>query len=831
MSVGTHEGGYTPFSFDVSTVVKPGWNQLLIRVVDPPMDEKENRARFPEWMYNEIPHGKQNWYVQTSGIWQPVVLQFRPALYIERVHVTPHLDGSVQIEVRLAGGEGAAAEPTTLAIIIRDEAGQEQFRQDIAVTGTGIQKVDGHVDQPHLWSPEQPALYSVEARLEGAQSEELRDRFGFRSFEARDGKLYLNGQPFYIRAALDQDFYPEGIYTPPSKQYLRDMMLKGKRLGLNLLRCHIKVPDPSYLEAADETGMLVWYEIPSWNDEHHFNPKAGERGEKIFAEMVDRDWNHPSIVIQSVINESWGADLKQPEQRRWLRAAYDRAKQLTAPLGRLIDDNSACCDNFHLKSDLEDFHQYFSIPDNTEKWDRWTAEFAGHPKWTFSAYGDADRSGKEPLILSEFGNWGLPNPPPKWPWWYGRDFGGRDVTRPAGVSDRFREYKFDPLFRDFKDLAEETQWHQYLSLKHEIENIRGHAPIQGYVITEFTDINWEVNGLMDMWRQPKIYARELSQIQQPDLLFSTVPKYNFRSGEAIELPLQISHYSANELTGALVLWRTDTGERGEFTIPAPISSGSVAPLNSIKFRAPITQKPYRDHVWIEARDTNGALLAENSYEFFIFPQSHRAVDVKVSMHDPSDRRKGLGNSLKKAGYISWADSNSDSTALLISAHYDANVQDHLQRGGRVLLLLDSADGLPKNASLKLLPREGSDLDGNWVTNFNWVRNNAAPFDAVAFTRILGFESSQVTPHFVIDGVPNADYNEVLSGIFYGWLNRNAALAVQANSASGKLFATTFRFDAYGTDPYATFLLDSIIRYVASQQFSPKLSVNFTVGTP
>src|ERR1700736_3301652 len=136
-SVGTHEGGYTPFQFDISAAVHPGRNQVLVRVVDPPMDEKENRARFPEWMYDEIPHGKQNWYVQTSGIWQPVVLQFRPATYIERVHVTTHVDGEFQIAVRLAGLKTSANLPADLTIIIRDEAGKEEFRQTVTPNGSG----------------------------------------------------------------------------------------------------------------------------------------------------------------------------------------------------------------------------------------------------------------------------------------------------------------------------------------------------------------------------------------------------------------------------------------------------------------------------------------------------------------------------------------------------------------------------------------------------------------------------------------------------------------------------------------------------------------------
>src|SRR3954468_2989325 len=121
-SVGTHEGGYTPFSFEITNLIQPGMNKIVIHVIDPPMDEVQNRALFPEMMYNEIPHGKQNWYVQNSGIWQGVRLELCPCIYIERLDVTPGVDGEFEIEARLAGvglnsGSGYIAADTELHAI------------------------------------------------------------------------------------------------------------------------------------------------------------------------------------------------------------------------------------------------------------------------------------------------------------------------------------------------------------------------------------------------------------------------------------------------------------------------------------------------------------------------------------------------------------------------------------------------------------------------------------------------------------------------------------------------------------------------------------------
>jgi len=828
--IGAHEGGYTPFEFDVTDALKVGANQLVVRVIDPPMDEREGKARFPEMLYNEIPHGKQNWYVQTGGIWQDVTLDLHPSLYVKHVHIMPNINGEVSVEVQLAGQEQVS--PSPIEVSVRNADGKVEF----TTGGGGILIVDprthqpaprvfqGRVNSPKLWSPDSPTLYTVEVTVNGIGRDSKTERFGFRSFEARDGKFYLNGEPFYMIAALDQDFYPEGIYTPPSEEFVRDEMLKGKRMGLNVLRCHIKIPDPVYLKVADEVGMLVWYEIPSWNDVNHFTAKAALRGEQTFAEQVARDWNHPSIVIQSVINESWGADLKQSDQRQWLRAAYDRAKKLTAPLNRLIVDNSACCNNFHLKTDIADFHQYFSIPDNHENWDKWVKDFAARPKWIFSSHGDAQPTGREPLVVSEFGNWGLPKLPKDLPWWFGRDFAGRDVTRPAGVLERFRQYKLDSLFSDFDALAEETERHQFISLKHEIEEMRRHDSIQGYVITEFTDINWEANGLMDMYRNPKIYAAELAKIQQPDVILARTPKTNYTSGERIHIDTLLSHYSNKELSGARVAWKITSGASGHFEVGKSIARASVEALAPVSFVAPDVDKPRREQFFIEVRARDNSLIAENSYDLFIFPKLAPAQKTALILHDPTGSN-ALAGKLASAGYTVSADANinnAGSKKLMVATVYDDAVERHLRGGGRVIVLANSKEALPARLSFKVTPRAGSDLDGNWVTNFNWIKRDAAPFREVAFAPILGFESTATVPQYVIQNVRADDYADVMSGIFYGWLNNNAALAMQMRVGEGKAFITTFRFDAYGSDPYATRLLDAMIRYASGNNFAPKL---------
>jgi Glycosyl hydrolases family 2, sugar binding domain/Glycosyl hydrolases family 2/Glycosyl hydrolases family 2, TIM barrel domain len=808
---GVHDGGYLPFEFDITSLVRAGENQIAVRVVDASARLKEVEGI----RYAEVPHGKQNWYVETSGLWQSVELDIRPQSYLDTTHVTADALGNFKIRIPVLNppATGESGPHLTLGAEMLDAAGEIvwQGRHELNLN-EGFYEFSGKLSSPDLWSTSHPALYSLRIKLSSGDEQTV--RFGFRTFEARGGKFYLNGQPIYLRGALDQAFYPKTVYTPPSLDELRQEMREAKSLGLNLLRCHIKVPDPRYLEAADEEGVLVWYEIPNWDK---LTADSESRALETLRGMAERDWNHPSIIIVSLVNESWGVDLKSPGDRQWLKYAYQQAKKIVP--GWLVDDNSACCDNFHLTTDIADFHQYNAIPDHAGDFDRLVGDFATRPRWLFSPYGDAAPKGGEPLMLSEFGNWGLPRLHHPQPWWFTREYKEKEITLPEGVEKRFADYGFGSLFPDFDALAEATQQAQYRALHYEIASLRRHTEIQGYVITEFTDINWESNGLLDFWRQPKVYGDTFHKIQQDDLVVVRADQRNFTAGDRAAAQVYFSYYSGDSLAGAKVAWEVEGTElAGSFDLPA-VAPATSAKVGEIHFAAPAVTAPAHDVLKVRVTSGNKT-LSEDSLSFYFYASKTLELPPPVSFHDPEGRLRRLVNEMHERGY--QAPSGRESFPVLISSAWDAETQRALRDGGIVILV--ASDAMTLAPGLEVVPRSEDDLSGNWISSFLWIRKDHAPFKSVGFATLPGFEMQAVTPNVVLKGVPPEHFDDVLSGFFYGRIRPNVATLAQANYGKGKLLISTFAVaTTYGTDPYATYLLDALMNYAVSG-FTPRYRI-------
>lgn len=776
--VGTHEGGYTNFSFDISDYLSQGENEILLRVNDPQTNE-EGTENISYW---HIPHGKQSWYVQNSGIWQSVELQIKESIFVEYVQITTKNSGVFTISGLL---NSTPEHQKNLSIKIRSPENKDIFEQKIKIVERQF-SFEGEIQNPLLWGFDEPNLYTVIANI---GNDIYEDRFGFREFIKENGKFYLNGKPFYMISALDQNFYPETIYSSPSKDYIRDEMIKAKELGINTLRCHIKIPERAYLEIADELGLLVWYEIPNWDV---FHESVKSRARFTFDRTLQRDWNNPSLVVLSLINESWGIDLTEGDQRKWLLDEFNYAKENA--IGRLIVDNSACWGNFHIKSDINDYHIYWAFPENHKKFSEQVREINTRPNWLYSEYGDSEETGDEVLMISEFGNWGLPKLPTQKPFWFSRPFYDDWITLPEGVEDRFYDYKYDRIFENYDALAEESQFVQAKALKFEIEEIRLAENIQGYCVTEFTDLNWEVNGLLDMWRNFKLNKEILQTIQKPDVLISRADKINYTSGERIHIELFFSYYSGEKLSDLKLKWKAMNYDAGEFRINESIQLASVQKLEEVEFSINEIDSPQKIKIDFELH-SDSEKIAENFTEIFVYPKT-------------------------KAAPIS--------DNILITSEIDEEILRQIETGKTVLCLAKNDKAIPEFFPFKIVSREGDWLDGNWASSLNWYSPDHPIFNGLEFQKSFGLEAFNILPGYVISDIPQSQFDAVPSGLFIAWVYLNSGYIAEYKYGNGKILITTFDLSNQ-TDPYSSNLYSNLITYMNSTAFNPIHELNLTPG--
>ena len=273
--IGEHEGGYTAFAVDAADAVRWGAaNELVVEVENPlnaigdyPAFAAERvldaEALTPDLPLSEIPHGKQTWYSSQSGLWQSVRAERVGACHIDALVVFPDVPGErAMVRWRVLGDRADAR----LELRVLGPDGREVGTME-ADLGPAEGETSVAVPEPVLWGIGAPNLYRLEARilLAGREQDRLTTRFGMREVGVRDGAVTLNGEPVYLLGVLDQDLYPDTISTPPSRAYLDEQLRRVRELGFNILRCHITVPEPASLDAADAAGMLVGCELPNWS--------------------------------------------------------------------------------------------------------------------------------------------------------------------------------------------------------------------------------------------------------------------------------------------------------------------------------------------------------------------------------------------------------------------------------------------------------------------------------------------------------------------------------------------------------------------------------------
>ena len=395
--LGTHQGGYTPFSFELTDHLKYGQSQKLVVRAD------DKRRDFTLY-------GKQG-YGNARGIWQTVYVEARGKEYVDAIHFSPDVDKSMATATVYLPTE--AKEDIKLSVSLKN-AIAPIVKEVIIPKGKNKLVFSVEIPQPHLWSLSDPYLYDVEVIL---GDDIVKTYFGMRKISVVNlpgtefPYIALNNEPIYLQLTLDQSYHPQGFYTFPSDEFMRKEIELAKSIGLNGIRPHIKVEIPRKLYWADKLGILVMADLPnSWGDP---DAKMQQEAEGTFRNMVKRDYNHPSIFSWILFNETWGLRTHQeengkkignylPETQKWVASMYYLAKSLDPT--RLVEDNSICCGAGHTQTDINSFHDYlpgWAWEDHLKKLTE--SSFEG----SSFQFENGFTQGKQPKINSECGNvWG-----------------------------------------------------------------------------------------------------------------------------------------------------------------------------------------------------------------------------------------------------------------------------------------------------------------------------------------------------------------------------------------------------------------------------------------
>lgn len=506
--VGGHRGGHVPFDIDLTDAfAEKATQRITLRVYDSAYDLTQ-------------PRGKQYWgaqpesifYTPSGGIWQNVWLEAVPFVRIGdsshgtvlrsndidsgKLHANIKILGrpaghnySVELEISLKGAHVTRTERVELpreSDLVSLEADMVVSEDAKAKLGeTLFESFDDVRNGVVLWSPDDPTLYDVVIRLYDGLStlvDTIHTTTGMRSLSWDDGLFRINNRPHFQALFLDQGYWLDTFMTPPSSEALKTDIELAQKMGFNGCRKHQKVEDPIFHYWADRLGFLVWGEMAN---AYAFSAEYVERFDQEWREAVLRDINHPSVVAWTPVNESWAyTDLANNQSHRdHIKSLYYATKVLDPT--RPINDN---CGWEHVQTDLTTFHDYSDADALT--------------KTCASLEGILGPKANRPMFLSAINNTPGSSHRETAPV-ICTEFGGINIAREAAGSDTQRDWGYTTA-TDPKDLLKR--------IEKMMTGIANPGLIGGFVYTQLTDIEQEVNGLYTPDRKPKVDADAIRQI-------------------------------------------------------------------------------------------------------------------------------------------------------------------------------------------------------------------------------------------------------------------------------------------------------------------------------
>ena len=465
----SHRGGFSPFTVDITKFVEEGENVIVVRCYDP--------------LDPTIPRGKQSWlndpfacwYSPNSGIWQSVWIDFVGEDSLEDFSITPDIDtNSFSGEIKL---RNLLADLIEIKVYYDNKMIKRQMiSPDGKYTRYSVNMMEiNFVDEVTYWTPEHPNLFYVDINLykNGALLDSVHTRFGMRKISVQDGRILLNNKPLYQRLILDQGYWKDSGLTPPGVDDIKKDIQLTKEMGFNGARKHQKFEDPYYYYLADELGLLTWCEMPS---AYNFNSDEVSYITDEWQAIVNTAKKFSSIITYVPLNESWGIRkvMNSKEQQNFAKSLYYLTKSVDA--SRLVSTNDGW-ENIS-DGDILAIHDYSSLGSEMKvKYNEKTYNCA------FQTFRRVLANGNEymgqPVLLTEFG--GI---------MFEKD-------------QRDDNWGYNSAAKDDREF--------YDRLKELIDGIY-EADLQGFCYTQLTDVQQEVNGLLDENHDLKVDAAKIREI-------------------------------------------------------------------------------------------------------------------------------------------------------------------------------------------------------------------------------------------------------------------------------------------------------------------------------
>ncbi|RCW77350.1 glycoside hydrolase family 2 protein [Saliterribacillus persicus] len=471
--IGEHAGGNAAFSFDITNAVNiTEKNELVVKVED------SNSCFQPRGKQRWMDENFGCWYVQNTGIWQTVWLEFVHTRSIDNVKVTPNIDhNSVAFEYKLNGEIDDSYRIDTKITF------NGQLVKKVSITPTRANAnmevellSEMHEWKVMLWSPEQPNLYDVEYRLlkNDEVVDEVTSYFGMRKVSTKDGQVLLNNRPIYQKLLLDQGYWTETMLTPPSDEAMLEDIDKTMAMGFNGVRKHQKIEDDRFLYWCDKKGLLVWSEMAAT---YEFSDEAVENFTKQWLEVMQQNYNHPCIITWVPFNESWGIPniLTDKKQQAFTESIYYLSKAIDSERPVIVNDGWE-----HTISDIIALHDYEEVGkifyDRYKDKDNILGNKIPHNNQKYAFANGYEYKG-QPVILTEYGGIAFNE---------GNGWGyGNQVDS---------EEEFLNRYKDITDAIKDIPY------------------ISGYCYTQTTDVQQEINGLLNEDRTPKIDMEKIKKI-------------------------------------------------------------------------------------------------------------------------------------------------------------------------------------------------------------------------------------------------------------------------------------------------------------------------------